>query len=51
VGGDGLDKAQEFLGLPVIKLPRPLKKQSKGVNLEYISNLDEVLASPLAGWV
>lgn len=51
VGGDGFGQAQEFLGLPVMELPKLLKKQSKGANLEYISNLNEVLNSPLAGWV
>jgi hypothetical protein len=49
--GDGFRKAQEYLGLRVIELPKLLKKQSKGTNLEYITNLDEVLQSPLAGWV
>lgn len=51
VGGDGLIRAQQHLGLPVETLRRTLTKQSRGANISYVSNLDEILRSPLAGWV
>jgi hypothetical protein len=49
--GSGIIKAQKHLGLRVMDLPIVIPKQSKGANIEYVSNVDELLKSPLAGWV
>lgn len=51
--GSCYQKMQEFLQLPVVDLvPEPaMIKQSNKPLIEYVGNVDELLDSPLAGWV
>jgi hypothetical protein len=51
IAGDGLERVQKFLGLPYQKLYTCTVKMSKGINLDYVENVDELMKSELAGWV
>lgn len=51
VDTSGFKKIQKFLQLPTIELEKQLKRQSKGVNFDYVKNRDDVMNSELAGWI
>ena len=51
ISGKRFPEIQEFLGVPTVKLRPTTVKQANRPNIGYVSNVDELLKSELAGWV